>query len=233
MLALVKRLRAERRARRYMDGGTILGAVLPHEPQNPGACARSASRPRPAIKPELPAAVVAGLPNCSRSPPPPPSAVSPRHPPQAPRSPPPPLAHPALSAASPPPPSDPSQRRGELMPSPGPCSLLRSSARPAPPSSRGPRLPRGPSHRTGLVGRTSGSSGRRGPGLPPYSGAGVSTRSYPSPSVSWTGATTTRDRSSLHRSTSDTSPRSAKYALRSPRSTGEKWLKAHQDRRSW
>ena len=130
-------------------------------------------------------------------------------------------------------PDHPLHQNRNLMPTPSPCSLLRSSARPAPPSSRGPRLPRGPSHRTGLVGRTSGSSGRRGPGLPPYSGAGVSTRSYPSPSVSWTGATTTRDRSSLHRSTSDTSPRSAKYALRSPRSTGEKWLKAHQDRRSW
>ena len=60
-------------------------------------------------------------------------------------------------------------------------------------SSRDPQSPRGPSHRTGLVGLTSGSSGRRGPRPPSYSGAGVSTRSYPSGSVSCTGAMMARD----------------------------------------
>jgi hypothetical protein len=82
------------------------------------------------------------------------------------------------------------KRRG--MPTPGPCSARSACAWSAPPSSRGPWLPRGPSHRTGLVGLTSGSSGRRGPRLPSYSGAGVFAHSYPNPSVSWTGTMTAR-----------------------------------------
>jgi hypothetical protein len=56
-------------------------------------------------------------------------------------------------------------------------------------SSQG-RLPSPSSHGTGLVGPTSGSSGRRGRRFPSYSGAGVVTRGHPNPSESWVGATT-------------------------------------------
>ena len=44
---------------------------------------------------------------------------------------------------------------------PAPCSAAAPPARAAALPSRDPRLPRGPSHRTGLVGLTSGSSGRQ------------------------------------------------------------------------
>lgn len=79
-------------------------------------------------------------------------------------------------------------------------------------SSRRPPSPGGASHGTGQVLFTSGSSG---PAVftPP---TGLTTSPYPSASASWAGATMRWAR--LRQcSASDTSPRSAKYALRSPR----------------
>ena len=92
-------------------------------------------------------------------------------------------------------------------------------------SSRRPPLRGGASHRTGQVLFTSGSSGRQV--VNPAAGR-VTTSTYPSASESCTGAAMGWCRA-RHRSTSETSPRSAKYALRSPRSTAGLWLSAHKD----
>ena len=96
-------------------------------------------------------------------------------------------------------------------------------------SSSRPPLPGGGSHRTVQVLFTYGSSGQRISSRGISTAAGrFSTSPYPRPSVSWAGATICRYR---HCSASDTSPRSAKYALRSPRSTAGSWLRAHRDSR--
>ena len=96
-------------------------------------------------------------------------------------------------------------------------------------SSSRPPLPGGGSHRTVQVLFTYGSSGQRISSRGVSTAAGrFSTSPYPRPSVSWAGATICRYR---HCSASDTSPRSAKYALRSPRSTAGSWLRAHRDSR--
>ena len=93
-------------------------------------------------------------------------------------------------------------------------------------SSSRPPLPGGGSHRTVQVLFTYGSSGQRISSRGVSTAAGrFSTSPYPRPSVSWAGATICRYR---HCSASDTSPRSAKYALRSPRSTAGSWLRAHR-----
>jgi len=92
-------------------------------------------------------------------------------------------------------------------------------------SSRRPRFPGGTSHGTGQVLFTSGSSGQR---VANPSAGRVTTSPYPNASVSWTGAAMGWGWArSL--STSETSPRSAKYALRSPRSTAGLWLNAQRD----
>jgi len=83
------------------------------------------------------------------------------------------------------------------------------------------------SHRTGQVLFTSGSSGRRV--MTPVAGR-VSTSPYPSTNISCAGAAMGWRRA-CHMSASETSPRSAKYALRSPRSTAGIWLNFHKELR--
>ena len=94
-------------------------------------------------------------------------------------------------------------------------------------SSRRPPLPGGASHGTGQVLFTSGSSGRRV--FTPVAGR-FTDLFYPSASRSWTGALMPLPRR-FHSSRSDTSPRLAKYALRSARSTAARWLVAQMDNR--
>ena len=103
--------------------------------------------------------------------------------------------------------------------------LRRGTAPPAPSSRRPPRGGRLSQNRTSAVHirlfGTVGCNPRRRP---------VHDLAYPSPSVSWTGAMTCSC-FFLHVSTSETSPRLAKYALRSPRSTADAWLSAQTDLR--
>ena len=90
------------------------------------------------------------------------------------------------------------------------------------------RLPSPSSHRTGLVGLTSGSSGRRGQrNSIAYSDASITAHSYSSAKVSCAGATT-RCRS-RYRCSKERSPCSAKYRLSRAWSTGPQWLSAHKD----
>ena len=103
-------------------------------------------------------------------------------------------------------------------------SLVRASARRY---RVGAPIARGASHGTVLVLFTHGSSGQTGcyPSCRP-----VYDLSYPRGRRICSG-TTLRIASSLHRCSTDTSPRSVKCTLRSPRSTAELRVSAHVDLR--
>src|SRR5258708_24821561 len=90
-------------------------------------------------------------------------------------------------------------------------------------------LSNGPSHRTGLVGphpalRSAGVRHVCRSPAPVF----IDTRSYLHCNVSCVEAMPMLRFQAVHRSKTEVSPRSAKYALRSPCSTATLWLSAHK-----
>ncbi len=97
-----------------------------------------------------------------------------------------------------------------------------------PSSSQGGLLPPS-SHRTVLVDPHTAPRGTGVQGIGLYSGAGVSTRSYPNGSLNCIWALACRSQSFCHRPSSELKPSFAKCALRSARFTGKLRLSAHHD----